>query len=75
VDVPIRLERLREGLAAQILHVGPFANEPATIARLHDFIETRGLRMAGRHHELYLSDARRTAPERLRTIIRQPVAA
>jgi hypothetical protein len=73
VDVPTRLERFREGRAAQILHVGPFADEPATIARLHGFIQASGLRAAERHHEIYLSDVRRTPPERLRTIIRQPV--
>jgi hypothetical protein len=73
IDVPIRLERLPEGRAAQILHVGPFAEEPATIDRLHDFIGSRGLRSIGRHHEIYLSDPRKTGPERLRTIIRQAV--
>jgi hypothetical protein len=75
VRVPLRLERLREGLAAQVLHVGPFADEPRTIERLHAFIDSKGLRAVGRHHEIYLRDPRRTAPERLRTIIRQPVVA
>jgi hypothetical protein len=75
VQVPLRLERLREGLAAQVLHVGPFADEPATIERLHAFIDARRLRAVGRHHEIYLRDPRRTAPERLQTIIRQPVVA
>jgi hypothetical protein len=75
VRVPLRLERLREGLAAQILHVGPFADEPRTIERLHTFIDAQHLRAVGRHHEIYLRDPRRTAPERLRTIIRQPVVA
>jgi hypothetical protein len=75
VEVPLRLERLREGLAAQVLHVGPFADEPATIGRLHAFIDARRLRAVGRHHEIYLRDPRRTAPERLRTILRQPVVA
>ncbi len=73
LETPMRLERLAEGLAAEILHVGPFAEEPPTIERLHGFIADRGLRRTGRHHEIYLSDLRRTAPERLRTIIRQPV--
>jgi hypothetical protein len=73
IDVPIRLERLPEGGAAQILHVGPYAEEPATIDRLDAFIGSRGMRSIGRHHEIYLSDPRRTAPERLRTIIRQAV--
>lgn len=74
IVVPVRLERIREGRAAQVLHVGPFSEEPATIDRLHAFIESRGLRVAGRHHELYLSDLRKTAPESLRTIIRQAVS-
>jgi hypothetical protein len=73
--VPLRLERLREGLAAQILHVGPFADEPRTIERLHAFMDSKRMRAVGRHHEIYLRDPRRTAPERLRTIIRQPVVA
>jgi hypothetical protein len=74
-QVPLRLERLREGLAAQILHVGPFADEPDTVDRLHAFIASEGLRPVGRHHEIYLRDPRRTAPQRLRTILRQPVVA
>jgi len=71
----LRLERLREGLAAQVLHVGPYASEGPAIARLHAFIHAQGLDFGGpdqRHHEIYLSDPRRAAPERLRTIIRQP---
>jgi hypothetical protein len=75
VRVPLRLERLRGGLAAQVLHVGPFVDEPGTIDRLYAFIASRRLRAVGRHHEIYLRDPRRTAPERLRTIIRQPVVA
>lgn len=73
VDVPVRLERFREGRSAQVLHLGSYSEEPATVERLHAFIAERGLRPTGRHHEIYLSDARRTAPERLRTILRQPV--
>lgn len=69
----LRLERLREGTAAQILHVGPYETERVTIERLHAFIAERDLAFAGRHHEIYLSDPSRTAPEKLRTIIRQPV--
>jgi len=75
VAEPPRLERFAEGRTAQILHVGPFADEGPTIERLHTFIRDQGLRPTGRHHEIYLSDARRTAPERLRTILRQPVTA
>jgi hypothetical protein len=59
--------------AAQVLHVGPYEAEPPTIARLHEFIRSQGLALTGRHREIYLGDPRRTAPERLKTIIRQPV--
>jgi hypothetical protein len=71
----LRLERFAEGRAAQVLHLGPYADEGPTIERLHAFIEERGCARRGKHHEIYLSDPRRTAPERLKTIIRQPVTA
>ena len=72
----LRLERFAEGRAAQVLHLGPYGEaERPTIERLHAFIAEQGLVARGRHHEIYLSDARRTAPERLRTIIRQPVSS
>ncbi|WP_111768170.1 GyrI-like domain-containing protein [Nakamurella deserti] len=71
----VRLERLDEGLCVQTLHVGPYDAEGPVLATMHDeVIPGRGLRMTGRHHEIYLSDARRTAPAKLRTILRQPVA-
>jgi hypothetical protein len=70
----IRLERYEEGKAAQIMHRGPYAAERPTIERLHHFIADRGLKRSGHHHEIYLSDPRRSAPERMKTIIRQPVA-
>ncbi len=69
-----RFEVYNEGLAAQIMHVGPFAEEGPTIEKLHEFIEKSGRRARGKHHEIYLSDFRRCAPERLRTVIRQPMA-
>lgn len=69
----VRLETLAEGSAAQILFVGPFADEGPTIQRIHDFIHAAGKELCGKHHEIYLSDPRRTAPEKLRTIIRQPM--
>jgi hypothetical protein len=56
------------------VHVGPYADEARTIERLHRFAHEQGLIPRGRQHEIYLSDPRRTAPERLRTMIRQPVA-
>jgi hypothetical protein len=68
----VRLSSFTEGRAAQVLHVGPYFAEGPTIARLHTFIAENGYRLGGKHHEIYLGDPRRAAPERLRTIIRQP---
>jgi hypothetical protein len=65
--------KYREGLAAQILHVGPYAEEWPAVAGLHDFIQARGYQPRGNHHEIYLRDPRRCAPEKLPTIIRQPI--
>lgn len=67
------LKLLQEGTALQILHQGPYSAEEATIARLHDFLKETGYTFNGRHHEIYLNDPRRTRPEKLKTIIRQPV--
>ncbi len=69
-----RLEEFAEGLSAQTMHVGPYSAEGPTIARLHSFIKEKGLHTRGRHHEIYLGDPRRAAPEKLRTIVRQPVS-
>ena len=69
----VRLKRFAEGLAAQIMHVGPYADEAPTIATLHAFVEEQGYALRGRHHEIYLGDPRRTAPERLKTVLRHPV--
>ncbi|MHB0858152.1 MAG: GyrI-like domain-containing protein [Anaerolineae bacterium] len=69
-----RLERFSEGLSAQVMHHGPYADEPPTVARLHRFVAEQGLHLVGKHHEIYLSDPRRTAPEKMRTILRHPVA-
>jgi len=72
----LRLETLREGLSVQTLHVGPFAEEAGVLRRMHEeFLPEHGLAMAGKHHEIYLSDPRKTAPDKLRTILRQPVRA
>jgi hypothetical protein len=70
----VRLERFAEGRAAQVLHVGPYAAEGPTIERLHAYIAEQGCVRAGKHHEIYLGDPRRSAPEKLRTVVRQPVA-
>jgi hypothetical protein len=68
-----RFEALTEGQSAQVLYLGPFAEEAPTIQRMHDFIHTAGKELRGKHHEIYLSDPRRTAPEKLKTILRQPM--
>ncbi|PIJ47789.1 hypothetical protein BMH30_06720, partial [Leucobacter sp. OLES1] len=71
----VRRESLTEGRCVQTLHIGSYDEETDTLAELHErFIPGQGLRMTGRHHEVYLGDPRRTAPEKLRTILRQPVA-
>ena len=69
----LRVAPFAEGRAAQILHVGPYSAERPTIERLHAAVAAAGLRLRGRHHEIYLGDPRRTAPERYRTLIRHPV--
>lgn len=69
----LRLQRFAEGLAAQVMHVGPYATEGPTIAGLHRYIAEQGYERAGKHHEIYLGDPRRSAPEKLKTVIRQPV--
>ncbi len=69
----LRLERLDEGMCAQIMHIGPYAEETATIERLHAFIREQGREPRGKHHEIYLSDPRRAKPEKLKTVVRQPV--
>lgn len=69
----VRLEAFEEGLAAQIMHIGPYAAEAPTIAKLHAFIQAQGYQRRGKHHEIYLGDPRRAAPEKLKTIVRQPV--
>ncbi len=69
----VRLERIHEGLCAQILHIGPYSDEPRSQKVLHGFIEERGYRLRGRHHEIYMSDPRRTPPEKWRTILRHPI--
>lgn len=71
----VRLEDYAEGLSAQVMHVGPYSTEGPTIERLHAFIAEQGYALRGKHHEIYMSDPRRCAPEKLKTIVRQPVAA
>ncbi len=69
----IRFESFAEGLSAQIMYIGPFADEGPTIEKLHSFIKDNGYDLRGKHHEIYLSDPRRTAPEKMRTVIRQSI--
>ncbi|MGZ5454709.1 MAG: GyrI-like domain-containing protein [Candidatus Aminicenantales bacterium] len=69
----VRFEKFAEGQAAQVMHIGPYAAEGPTIERLHKFIAAEGYRLRGRHHEIYFGDPRRSAPEKLKTLIRQPV--
>jgi hypothetical protein len=64
---------LKEGKSAQIMHIGSFDNEPPTIEKLHKFIGDNGLKISGKHHEIYLSDFRKTAKDNLKTVIRYPV--
>ncbi len=70
----VQFERFTEGLSAQVLHLGPYAQERPTVERLHAFIAEQGYAPIGKHHEIYLSDPGRTAPDRLKTVVRQPVA-
>lgn len=68
----IRFAQFEEGRSAQIMHIGPFSAEGPTIQRVHDFVASRSM-LRGKHHEIYLSDIRKAAPEKWRTIIRQPM--
>jgi hypothetical protein len=69
----LRFESFREGRCVQILHLGPYAAEQATIERIKEYMKEQNLVRNGHHHEIYLGDPRRTAPEKLRTILRQGV--
>ena len=71
----LRLETYHEGLSVQIMHTGSYDDEAPTLHRLHhEFMPANGLVFNGKHHEIYLSDPRRVAPEKLKTVLRQPVA-
>ncbi|MCW2917862.1 MAG: hypothetical protein JWN52_5930 [Actinomycetia bacterium] len=69
----VRRELFHEGLCGQVMHTGPYSSEPDTIDRLHSFLGGTAHTIAGRHHEIYLSNPNRTAPEKMKTIIRYPV--
>ena len=70
----VRFESFSEGKAAQIMHIGPFSEEGPTVEKLHALIGDSGSQRIGKHHEIYLSDIRRAAPEKWKTIIRQPMS-
>ena len=73
----VELMELEEGLCVQCMHVGPYDDEPATVDAMHAYAESKGYVLdisdERRHHEIYLSDARRTAPEKLKTVVRHPI--
>ncbi len=69
----VRFDVFHEGLAVQILHVGPYAAEGPTLEQMHAFIQKNGWVISGKHHEIYLSDPIRTAPDKLKTVLRQPI--
>jgi hypothetical protein len=69
----IRFETYHEGLCAQIMHIGPFSQEGATVDKIHQFIEQNGFERTGKHHEIYLSDIRKADPKNWKTVIRQPM--
>jgi hypothetical protein len=70
----VRLERYQEGLSVQIMHIGSYDNEGPVMSQMHsDFIPNNGYVENGKHHEIYLSDPRRVAPEKLKTVLRQPI--
>jgi hypothetical protein len=70
----LRLETYHEGLAVQIMHIGSYDDEAPTIQRMHHaFMPQNGYGPAGKHHEIYLGDPRKVAPEKLKTVLRQPV--
>lgn len=69
----VRFEAFREGRCVQMMHIGPFADEPRTLAVMEAYAAEHGYTYCGKHHEIYLSDFRRTAPEKLKTILRHPI--
>lgn len=69
----LRLEAFEEGRSVQIMHIGPFASEPATVERMRSFATAQGYRMRDKHHEIYLGDPRRADPAKLKTVLRHAV--
>ena len=69
----LRLEEFEEGLCVQMMHLGPYATEPATIEKMHAYAREQGYTLHHKHHEIYMGDPRRAQPEKLKTILRHPV--
>ncbi len=69
----VRFESFHEGLSAQIMHIGPYSAEGPTIEKIHNFVKSKGHNLTGKHHEIYLSDPRKTAPEKMKTVLRHPI--
>jgi len=70
----IRFEAFSEGPSAQIMHIGPFSAEGPTIEKIRNFIKKQGYKLSGKHHEIYLSDPRKSAPEKMKNVLRQPMS-
>ena len=68
----IRFELFHEGSAAQLMHIGPYSEEGPNLQKIHEAIKAGGHQLIGKHHEIYLGDPRKTAPEKLKTVLRQP---
>ncbi len=69
----VKFENLTEGLSVQIMHIGPYSAEKPTVDKLHFFIKENGYTFNGKHHEIYLGDPRKSSPEKMKTVIRQPI--
>lgn len=69
----LRLKGFHEGFSMQIMHVGPYSEEPRTIEKMKNFAQENGYSLRGKHHEIYLGDPRRAKPEKLRTVLRHPI--
>jgi hypothetical protein len=69
----MRFKTIHEGLSAQIMHLGPYSAEKATVEKIHGFIKDNGYEASGKHHEIYLSNPRKSGAEKLKTVLRQPI--
>lgn len=69
----VEFYKMTEGKCIQMLHVGPFSTEPETLAQMYQLLVSSGLSKNGHHHEIYLSDHNKTSPEKMKTILREPV--